>query len=325
MKRFLVVVSVLCIAVSLHGGKMRNYRFSSDMKPIADIPYHQEIIVKSLLFDGFSATFAILNGMEKYEVEKFFNFELQKQFMKNSVQLYDYKVVNGYKTALDEKSQQGTLTMDSVNNSKFIFYTINPLTDEKFVLSGAIEYFKFNREFEQSFIVLSLKFFEKDTGKQFWMTTIKGKVGDVIDYIIDALAHQPIDKSISLKAIVKKQAEEDFANRLPEIKLDIGSADVVVKDETKLPDVDLKVKIESRYDIKKWEITIIDATTNEIKKYEGEGEPPSSTKWDLLDNNGSPVPFDADYTVVVTVEDEQKNKVSLPQVLRINKFVEPAK
>jgi hypothetical protein len=91
-----------------------------------------------------------------------------------------------------------------------------------------------------------------------------------------------------------------------------------------LPNVDFNVDIEARYEIKKWSISISDASESEIKKFEGTGEPSRSTKWDLLDSNGNPASFDANYTVIVTVEDEQQNKVSLPQAFRVSKSVDSA-
>lgn len=323
MKRTVLWIFVIFVGVSaLFAGPLRNYRFSSDMNPTANPPYIGDPLFKEILFEGFRGENALLNSVPLYEVEQNFNTEFQKQLIKYGVKVYDFSLVSAYRDSLTTRAQQGTLNIDSVQQDDAAEYRVNPIESVTAVLCGEIEYFKFNQSFDQSFICLTLRIYNRDTGYYYWITTLTGKVRDVIDYVSDAITHAPVDNSISLRReALQNTVQQEITSRLPQIAFSIDPAEALIKDPNRLPNVKFKIQVTSRYLITQWDVKVYDSETNVVKSFEGTGQPESIT-WDLLGQNGNPVPSDATYTVIVTVIDEMNNKVSQPLDMKITTVTE---
>ncbi len=96
---------------------------------------------------------------------------------------------------------------------------------------------------------------------------------------------------------------------------------MLIKDPNRLPSVKFKIQVTSRYQITQWNVKVFDAQNNVVRSFEGAGQPENIT-WDLIGQDGNPVPSDSTYTVIVTVIDELNNKVSQPLDMKIKTVTE---
>ena len=187
MKRFLVISVILITAGFLYGGNLKNYIFTPKSTMTAEPAFSGEVLVSSLLFENFSGNYLVTKTDDPTEVKRFFNLELKKRFIKAGVKIFDYGIVNSFRYSRDSRSQEGTLKVSSVNDGDFLFYNINQLKEVNTVLGGDIEYFQFDKSFNSSFIVLTLKYYNRDSGYNYWLSTITGRVDEVMDYIVKSL------------------------------------------------------------------------------------------------------------------------------------------
>lgn len=187
MKRFLVISAILIAAGFLYGGNLKNYNFTPKSTLTAEPAFSGEILVSSLLFENFSANFLVSKTEDPVEVKRFFNLELKKSFIKAGMKIYDYGIVNSYRYSRDNRSQEGTLKVSSINDGDFYFYNINQIKDVNTVLGGDIEFFLFDKSFETSYAVITLKYYNRDSGYNYWLTTITGRVDEIMDYIVKSI------------------------------------------------------------------------------------------------------------------------------------------
>lgn len=321
MKRLLLALVMVIAISSVHAGNLRDYSFSSDDAPTANPAYLSDVIYDALLFDSFSAENAILEKVPMYEAEKDFNTELQKQLIRYGVTIYDYLLKTSVDTSAESTVQSGTLEVDAVDDSESYSYEVNVTSLVSNVLSGEIEYFEFDDNFDESYVVVTLKLYNRDTGGVNWLTTLSGKAGNVVDYIADALTHEPIDNSLRLRIETQEaEVQEEISNRLPDITFTADPAEPVIEGDN-VPTVKLNTEIESGYLIESWDIAIYDEANEVIKTFEGTGDVPVRTEWDLTDEAGNLVEVGKSYQIIVTVEDELGNIVSQPITVPVSEPV----
>ncbi|OHD58893.1 MAG: hypothetical protein A2014_08975 [Spirochaetes bacterium GWF1_49_6] len=318
MKRLGILLGIVLLPVTFFAFNLKQYDFNSDMKPSASPVYRYGQQFSALLFDNFSAAMAILNGAPQEQVEILFNNGLKKHLTRYNVTIYEFSLPNSIKIAKDIKNQTGTLNVEGVNQSVVTAYDINKTQAANAVLTGDIEYFRFNENFGKSYIVINLKLYNRDNGQVYWLSSVQGKVSHVIDYIALVLTHPPVNQGDD----VKKEVENEIASQLPIVTFKVNPATIAVKDETKMPQVMLQVDVESRYEIISWTMNVMNAAGTQVKKFDGTGMPPKNVKWDMLDDSGKPVALDTTYKVVVSVTDELGNKISQPAELTVTKSVE---
>lgn len=322
MKKFSMVVVLLSLVAIVYGGDLRSYKFRGAVKTSADPVYMGGVIYDALLFSDFTADNAILNKNSVYEVEKTFNVELKKQLMEYGVSVYDFEIVAFSSSEKSSTVQTGTLDIDQVDEVKTVEYDVNLVEDAQVVLSGDIEYFQFNTDFDSSYAVVTLKLFNRDSGKVLWLSTLSGTCGGVIDYLSDALTHEPVDMSWEAMAEeVEIEVEGDIMSRIPEITLSINPQEVVVKDPTKMPKANINVTVDGAYETASWSVEIYDMENNIVKSYDGTGAIPAKTTWDLITDDDNVAEY-AEYKVVVTVTDEIGNTVSSDLNMSISEAVE---
>ncbi|OHD53498.1 MAG: hypothetical protein A2Y33_08450 [Spirochaetes bacterium GWF1_51_8] len=318
MKRLGVLMGIVLLPLLSFAFNLKQYEFSPDMKPSASPVYRYGQQFTALLFDNFSAAQAVLNGAPQEQVEILFNNGIKKHLTRYNVTIYDFALPNSIKIAKDIKTQTGTLNVEGINQSVVTSFDINKTQAANAVLCGDIEYFRFNENFGKSYIVINLKLYNRDSGQVYWMSSVQGKVSHVIDYVALVLTHPPVNQGGDLK----KEVEQEIASQLPIVTFKVNPNTIAVKDETKMPQVNFQIEVESRYEIINWKIAVYDSAGSEVKKIEGTGMVPKNIKWDLLDNNGKPVALDTTYKITVSVADELDNKISQPAELTVTKAVE---
>jgi hypothetical protein len=137
MKRTALWIFVILAGVTtVFAGPLRNFQFSPEMNPTANPPYIGDPLFKEILFEGFQADNALLNGVPLYEAEQSFNIEFQKQLIKYGVKVYDFSLVTGFNDSLSTRAQQGTLNIDSVQQDAAAEYRVNPIDSVTAVVSA---------------------------------------------------------------------------------------------------------------------------------------------------------------------------------------------
>jgi hypothetical protein len=318
MKRFGILLGIVLLPVTFFALNLKQYDFNPGMKPSASPVYRYGQQFSALLYDNFSAATAVLNGAPQQQVEMLFNNGLKKHLTRYNVAIYEFSLPNGIKIAKDVKNQTGTLNVEGVNQSVVTTYDINKTQAANVVITGDIEYFRFNENFGKSYVVINIQLYNRDNGQVYWLSSVQGKVSHVIDYIALVLTHPPVNQGEDFK----KEVENEIASQLPIVSFKVSPATIAVKDPLKMPQVILQVDVESRYEIINWTMVVQNSAGAGVKKFEGTGMPPKNVKWDMLDDNGKSVALDTAYKIVVSVTDELGNRISQPAELTVTKAVE---
>ncbi len=179
---------IFTVFVYFYGGSLKNYNFSSKTVMMVDMPYSGDVLVSSVLFDDFGSDNLLAKNEDPVEIKHFVNLELKKRLMKAGIKVFNYGLANSIRTSRDSREQEGTLKVTSVNDGSYIFYNLNMIKEINIILSGDIEYFQFDKNFFSSYIVIDVNLHNRETGYNYWLSTISGRTDEVLNYIINTIA-----------------------------------------------------------------------------------------------------------------------------------------
>lgn len=313
MKKLLLVLVAFFAAVPFYANSLREYAFGKNTVPTASLPYSSDVTYEALLYCDFTAFSAQLEDCSASEVVDVFNSDLKQKLSLYGVTLYSFEIPVAMSESSQFALQDGTIEYTQSETELERESVVNFTSSADTVLSGSIDAFFFEGELSESFVAVTLELCQRDSGEILWNTTLSGLYEDVLKYIATVLSSAPVDNSMVMTTEeIEEIAEEEIVLSLPVISCTVSPETVTVKDPAKLPSVTFNLSVESSYYITSWSVVVSNDEGAVVAEFTGEGDVDSKVIWDLTDLDGNTVPFDSDYTAMVTVSDELRNTISQP-------------